>query len=161
MNDEQDNQYKSMKNTIVTAVLLLTAVFASGCAQVMALKQPKPFAPCALASGAKRTDIVGELGQPVSSEDRGHSLTDTYKYVDGGKKNCGGSKTARVVLYTAGDLFTCWLDQLIWMPVEKFAYAGIDHAVTVDYIKSENGVWIAKEVSDKPLKGRSSKKETL
>src|ERR1700690_1858103 len=109
-----------MKTIITTAAGILTAALLTGCAQVMCLKQPKPFTPTTTCVGSRRTAIIGELGQPVSSEDQTNSLSETYKYVDGGGKNNGGSKTIRVILYTGGDLFTLWLDQIIWMPTEKF-----------------------------------------
>src|ERR1035438_7283342 len=113
--------------------LLATCFMLSGCAQVMAIKQPKPFTPTSAIVGAKRTAIIGELGQPVVSEEHTNSLTDTFKYVDGGSKNSGGSKTVRIILYTGGDLFTVFLDQIIWIPTEKFGFAGTDHVLTVDY----------------------------
>jgi len=155
---------KHMKTTklILTALpLILCGLFASGCAEVMAIKQPRPFTPTTLVTGAKRVDIIGELGQPISSEEHTNSLTDAYKYVDGGRKNSGGSKTVRVVLYTGGDLFTCWLDQIVWMPTEKFGFAGTDHAVTVDFTKADDGFWHAAKIEDKPLKGNSSQKEAF
>src|SRR5437016_3924712 len=113
-----------MKSTLIMATMILVAVFMSGCAQVMAFKQPKPYAPTSLASGAKRLDVIAELGQPASSEEHSGLLTDSYRYVDGGSKNNGGSKTTRIILYTAGDLFTIFLDQVIWMPTEKFGFSG-------------------------------------
>ena len=150
-----------MKTIITTAAVILTAALLTGCAQVMCLKQPKPFTPTTTCVGSRRTAIIGELGQPVSSEDQTNSLSETYKYVDGGGKNNGGSKTIRVILYTGGDLFTLWLDQIIWMPTEKFGFAGTDHVVTVDYTKSMDGHWHATAVDDKALKGNSTKKEEL
>jgi hypothetical protein len=148
-----------MKKIATIAGMLLVSVFMSGCAQVMAMKQPKPFTPTCLATGTERTKIVAELGQPLASEPRGDKLVDEYKYVDGGKKNGGFSKGTRVVLYTGGDLFTLFLDQIIWMPLEHYGFAGIDHAVTVDYAKSDDGAWVAEKVSDEMLKSRSSKKD--
>jgi hypothetical protein len=141
--------------------MILTAMLLSGCAQVMAMKQPKPFTPTTAVNGARRSAIIAEVGQPVTSEEATNTLTDTYKYVDGGGKNNGGSKTVRVILYTAGDLFTLFLDQIIWMPMEKFGFAGTDHVLTIDYVKSEDGHWNATAVDDKELKGNSTKKEDL
>ena len=148
-----------MKSIITALAMILVGVFMSGCAQVMAIKQPKPFTPTSAIVGAQRTTIIGELGQPVTSEEHTNSLTDAYKYVDGGSKNNGGSKTVRVILYTGGDLFTLWLDQIIWMPMEKFGFSGTDHVLTVDYIKSGDEPWRATAINDQALKGRSSKKE--
>ncbi len=139
--------------------LLLGVLCVSGCAQYMAIKQPSPFTPTTTVVGAKRMAIIGELGQPINSEPHGTNLVDTYKYVDGGGKNGSGSKTTRVILYTAGDLFTLWLDQIIWIPTEKFGFAGTYHVVVVDYAKSGDDLWHATTVDNQTLKGRSSKKE--
>jgi hypothetical protein len=139
--------------------LALGSLLASGCAQYMAIKQPSPFTPTCLTTGTKRIDIVAQLGQPVTSEQQTNMLTDNYKYVDGGSKNNGGSKTVRVILYTGGDLFTLWLDQILTIPVEKFGFAGTDHSVTVAYTKSTDGLWHAETIDNKELPGRSHKKE--
>jgi hypothetical protein len=139
--------------------LALLPLFASGCAQYMCIHQPKPFTPSTTQVGTRRTAIIGELGEPVNSEPHGTNLVDTFKYVDGGAKNSGGAKTARVVIYTAGDVFTLFLDQVIWIPSEKFGFAGKDHVVIVDYAKSEDDFWRAFKIDDQELKGRSTKTE--
>lgn len=115
----------------------------------MAIQQPRPFTPHTLTTGTKRVDIIGELGHPITTEEHTNSLTDAYKYVDGGSKNNGSSKTVRIILYTGGDIFTCWLDQVIWMPAEKFGFAGTDHTVTIDFTKNEDGFWCAAKIEDK------------
>jgi hypothetical protein len=113
--------------------LAVVIVMNSGCAQVMAMRQPAPLDRTLLAVGADRTVVIGVLGAPVSAEDRADGgRTEIYKYVDGGTKNTWWSKTGRVVLYTAGDVFTAWLDQIIWMPLE-IAFRGTEYASTVDY----------------------------
>lgn len=151
-----------MNRHLLSSVLATALVcLGTGCAQVMAVKQPKPFTPTSAVIGAKRAAIIGELGQPANSEEHGKGLTDTYKYVDGGKKNSGGSKAARVILYTAGDLFTLWLDQIVWMPTEMLGFRGTDHVLTVDYVREEGEPWRATGVEDKALKGRSSKKDNF
>jgi hypothetical protein len=88
-------------------------------------------------------------------------MTEVYRYTDGGPKNHGASKTFRVLAYTAGDLFTLWLDQVVWIPLEKFGFAGTDHVVTVDYKKDATDRWCAGDIIDRELKGRSAKKETF
>lgn len=151
-----------MNKLIRTLILLpLIGLFGTGCADIMAVKQPRPFTPSTLVTGAKRVAIIGELGQPVTSETHTNGLTDTYKYVDGGSKNNGGSKTVRVILYTGGDLFTLFLAEVIWMPMEMVGFAGTDHAVMVDYTKAEDGFWHAAKIEDTALKGNSSKKDAF
>lgn len=128
-------------------------------AEVMAIKQPKPFKPLCLTPGAKRVTIIGELGQPVNSEMHTNSVTDVYKYVDGGAKNDAASKTSRIIVYVAGDFVTLFLDQVVWIPTEAFGFAGTDHAVTVDYLKAEDDSWHANRIDDRVLTGNSTKKQ--
>jgi len=56
-------------------------------------------------------------------------------------------------------LFTCWLDQIIWMPMEKFGFSGTDHILTVEYTRSGDEPWRATAVNDQALNGDSSEKE--
>jgi hypothetical protein len=149
-----------MKN-ILSKLFMLAAVclLTNGCAQVWACKQAPPFKPTCLSAGTKRIDVVAELGKPIASEERTNILVESYHYVDGGSKNNGASKTVRVILYTAGDLFTLWLDQIIWMPTEKFGFAGTDHSVTIDYDKNQNGTWCIKTFDDRIVKGQAKRKE--
>jgi hypothetical protein len=146
------NTFNKIKHARYLLPLGLVGLLSTGCAQFMAIDQPRPFTPTSLVTGAKRVAIVGELGAPRSSEEHNGHLNDTYKYIDGGAKNSGGSKFCRIVLYTGGDIFTCWLDQIIWMPAEKFGFAGTDHIVTVDYTKPEDGFWHADTIEDKAKK---------
>jgi hypothetical protein len=142
------------------AIVLIGQLVVS-CAQIMAIRQPSPFKPTCLVVGQKRVAVIGELGRPTNTEEHGDHLTDVYNYTDGGPKNNGGAKTGRVILYTVGDLFTLWLDQIIWMPAEHFGFAGTDHAVTVDFVKSEDTFWRVNQIDDRVLEGRSKKKEAL
>ncbi len=126
---------------IVRRVALVLALgfaigMSSGCAQVMAIRQPAPLDRNLLAVGADRTVVIGVLGAPVSAEDRSDGgRTEIYKYVDGGTKNAWWSKSGRVLVYTAGDVFTAWLAQIIWMPLE-LAFRGTEYASTVGYARN-------------------------
>jgi hypothetical protein len=124
---------RAMRQMALVLSLGLLIGVSSGCAQVMAIRQPGPINRNLLAVGADRTVVIGVLGAPLSSEDRTDSgRLEVYKYVDGGTKNAWWSKTGRVVLYTAGDVFTAWLDQIIWMPLE-LAFRGTEYASTVGF----------------------------
>jgi hypothetical protein len=113
--------------------LIMVIGMASGCAQVIAIRQANPINRNLLAVGADRTVVIGVLGAPVTAEDQTEGgRTEVYKYVDGGIKNAWWSKTGRVVVYTAGDVFTAFLDQIIWMPLE-LAFRGNEYAATVAY----------------------------
>jgi hypothetical protein len=107
----------SASRAAVILAVTVTIGMASGCAQVMAIRQPSPLDRNLLAVGADRAD---------------GGRTEIYKYVDGGTKNSWWSKTGRVLIYTAGDVFTACLDQIIWMPLE-LAFRGTEYASTVGY----------------------------
>lgn len=148
-----------MKTFLLIMVGTIAMMFLTGCAEVMAIKQPKPYKPTCLTPGTKRVAIIGELGQPVNSEVHTNSITDVYKYVDGGAKNSAASKTVRVIVYVGGDVFTLFLTQIIWIPTEAFGFAGTDHVVTVDYLKAEDESWQANNIDDQVLKGNSTQKQ--
>lgn len=156
---------KPLKSVLKKTTYLVAVVAAcwllTGCAQVMAIKEPSPYKPTCFVVGTKRATVIGDLGKPLSSEKNGKDLTDVYKYTDGGEKNSGLSKTTRIIVYTGGDLFTLWLDQIIWIPMEKFGFAGTDHAVTVNYTNTDNGSWRITKVDNRVLKGRSHKTESF
>jgi hypothetical protein len=146
--EERARQSAKHSAMCVWVVLAMGALILSGCAQYTAINQPKPFKPAASVVGAERSTVICELGQPVVSTERNDRLRDTYKYIDGGSGNGGASKTLRVILYTGGDLFTLWLDQLLTWPFETYTFGGTEHVVTVDYVKGSDSFWWAKEVRD-------------
>ena len=157
-----------MKENILSVNLAMVAffsamivMFASGCAQYMAVRQPSPFTPTCLTQGTARTTVIAELEKPITSEEHKQALIDVYQYVDGGDKNHWAWKTTRIVLYTAGDICTLWIDQVVWMPLEKFVFPGTDHAVTAKYVRSEDESWRIKNVDDQALQKASNKKEAF
>lgn len=143
-----------MRLGFISTLICTGSLLVCSCAQFRAMDQPKPFKPTATTVGAKRVNISGELGAPLNSEENKGQLVDTYKYVDGGSKNSGGAKVGRIVLYTAGDLFTLFLDQLITWPAEIYGFAGTTHIVTVEYEKGSDGFWHAVSISDVEQEGK-------
>lgn len=96
--------------------------------------------------------VIGCLGTPLASDSRdveGRTVTnDTYVYKDGGGKNAGWSKAGRVVIYTAGDLFTLFLTQLLWMPSEKLMLDASKYQASVDYERGSDGRWRVTEATE-------------
>jgi hypothetical protein len=118
-----------------SAVIGIGLLATSGCAQYIAYSQPAPIDREALTLGVTRTRVTGLLGQPVHQDVNSDGTeTDVYKYKDGGKKNHAVSKTGRILVYTAGDFFTLFLDQVISMPLE-LAFRGTDYTADVTYEK--------------------------
>jgi len=130
--------------TSVQSLSILAMMWTCGCAQVMCVKQPKPFTPNTLQVGTSRVVVLGELGHPLGTEEQNGKMTETFVFVDGGGANLIGWKIARLIGYTVGDLCTLWLDQLIWIPLEEFALDGTTYRAIVEYEKSQNGSWLIK-----------------
>jgi len=138
-----------------TMALCAMALFlmTTGCAQVMCLGHPGPKNPV-IAAGESKTKVTADLGQPVSTDATDTHCTVIYKYQDGGEANNGGWKTLRVVGYTVGDIFTCWLDQIIWMPMEALAFAPDNHTVTATFVKDADGNWVVENVDNHKEKSK-------
>jgi len=130
----------------------------NGCAQVIAYHQPPPLDRSVLAVGADRSQITAALGAPVDKEDNADgTITDTYKYADGGAKNSATSKTLRILLYSAGDLFTAFLDQVIWMPME-LAFRPTEYSADVTYEKPDHR-WVVREIRELDVADRKLVRE--
>jgi hypothetical protein len=139
-----------MRSTLLAAIVVLA--FGSGCAQVMAYRQPAPIDRDLLIAGADRGSVIGALGPPVVTEESGENLSDTYSYTDGGKVNATGWKAVRILLYTAGDVFTLFLDQVLWMPAELLMN-GTKYTATVDYERNGSRRWIAQQMVERKMEG--------
>jgi len=129
------------------ALICVSALALEGCAQVMAYNQPSPLDRSILARGVDRSRIIGVLGPPVGKDSNADgTLSETYKYVDGGAKNSFGAKAGRMLLYTAGDVFTACLDQVIWMPIE-IAFKGSDYTCDITYEKAGR-YWVVRDLRE-------------
>ncbi|NIR43051.1 MAG: hypothetical protein GWN54_02245, partial [Gammaproteobacteria bacterium] len=99
---------------------------------------------------------MGVLGAPSATSEgvEGETLRDTYLYTDGGGTNRFGGKAARILLYTAGDVFTAFLTQLIWMPAE-LVLDGTDYSATVDYQRRPTDQqWVAVHIVETNQEGK-------
>jgi S1-C subfamily serine protease len=137
------------------AILALVAAAGMACAQVMAIRQPSRLDRKVLQPGAERAVIVGTLGAPRATEEGldGLRMTDTYTYTDGGKRNHWGAKAGRIVLYTAGDVFTIFLTQILWIPSEMLL-DGTEYSATVEYERRpSDGRWVTLRATETKLGG--------
>ena len=124
--------------------LVLYFVFLGcGCAQFMVAHQPSPLErDDVLLAGVERSRVVSRFGAPIVMEERGEVLHETYHYTDGGQSNSFSGKTLRILFYTAGDFFTLFVSQVVWMPAELL-FDGTELAAFVNYVRSpEDGSWI-------------------
>jgi hypothetical protein len=97
----------------------LAAAFAlstSGCAVVMAAKQPDYKNVELFKPGTTRGQLLGEFGQPVSTETRKDGTKcDTFSFTQG---YSGGAKAGRAVLHGVADVLTLGLWEIIGTPTE-------------------------------------------
>lgn len=148
-----------MKNNkcFIVPLLVLLSLFCTSCAQVMAARQPSQFDP-EPGPGLERNVVRAMIGHPVSTDEGDIEATDSFNYTDGGSRNHWGWKTLRVVGYTAGDLFTLFLSQLIWMPLEYGAFSPDQKYIVVTYTRDSKGVWRVKTFSKGDKSQAHSKK---
>jgi len=137
-----------MRRLCAAILLLSVASGLSGCAQFMAFDQPGPLG-CrsdVLLTGVEQSSVIGCLGRPMATDKRtddqnNEVMNEIYVYEDGRGKNAGWSKAGRVVIYTAGDVFTLFLTQLLWMPAEKLMLKSSKYQASVDYQRGHDGKW--------------------
>lgn len=142
-----------MRVTPIGALGFFVLALQAGCAQWMAIKQHGPLDRSILQPGAERNHIAATLGAPTVTNDGPNGmLVDTYTYKDGGDRNQPIVRVGRVLLYTAGDVFTLFLSQLIWMPAELLL-DGTDYNAFVEYQRSADGRWIAARVTERKTEG--------
>ena len=143
----------------IIAPLLASLLLCSGCAQFMAARQPKNLhVENVLQPGVERGVLIGTLGAPVATDsDVEGRLTDIYRYCDGRSANSWGGKSIRILIYTAGDVFTLFLAQIIWIPIE-IALSGKDYSATVDYQRGfEDHRWRVASWAETDTKGKVTK----
>ena len=101
-----------------------------GCATYTAVKMPGPVADESIALGEHRSDVERILNASSSnSYQDGDGATAIYRYKDGPPQAAKG----RVVLYIAGDVFTVFLSELIFWPIEAYASGRTDRVATASY----------------------------
>jgi hypothetical protein len=101
-----------------------------GCATVTAVKIPGPVADETIALGTHRKDVEVVLkSTPVNEYHDGDGTTARYQYKNGPHQASKG----RVILYIAGDVFTLFLSELIFWPIEAYASGRTDRIGTAHY----------------------------
>jgi hypothetical protein len=141
---------------LLLTIGMVPSLCSIGCAQVIAFRQPRPLDRSVLHEGAERDLIVATLGYPVA-QDRPPGTTpprlrETYVYTDGGTVNSAGGKTARIVLYTVGDLFTVFLTQIIWLPAELLCEGTQYHASVEYHRRPMDQTWVVQWLRERKLK---------
>lgn len=105
-----------MKRIACFALSALVVSNMTGCAVVMAAKQPDYKNVDLFKPGTTRGQLLGEFGQPVSTESRKDGTKcDTFSFVQG---YSGGAKAGRAVGHAVADVLTLGLWEIIGTPTE-------------------------------------------
>jgi hypothetical protein len=118
-----------MKKILAALMLCMPLLGLTGCSWAHVFSTPSEIQVNDVCVGKSRNAIISVLGLPKSTETKKEGRTDMFEFVDG---YSAGSK-ARVVLYMAGDVFTCGLAEVIFWPIELAVGNGIEGRAIVDY----------------------------
>ena len=122
-----------MKKISLLLLSLLLVSFISGCAVVMAVKQPSQKNLDLFAVGTPRSLVVAEFGSPIDSQSKDGLKVEIYKFIQGYSV---GVKSGRAIFHGAADFFTLGLWEVAATPIEGMAN-GREIAVEVTY--DDNG----------------------
>ncbi|MCK5656176.1 MAG: hypothetical protein KAI03_07795 [Candidatus Aureabacteria bacterium] len=114
------------------AILLFLAVnslLLSGCAVVMATKQPDKKDLTILGTGTRRREVIAEIGEPVWSREQDGELVEMYVFTQGFSK-C--AKAGRALFHGAADIFTLGLWEAVGTPFEGVV-DGQEYKVEITY----------------------------
>lgn len=120
-----------MLNTLCRRIIpILLLPLAVGCATYTAVKIPGPVDDEKIAIGEHRSQVEVILRAPIVNEYHdADGTTARYQYKDGPHQASKG----RVVLYIAGDVFTAFLSELIFWPIEAYASKQTERVATAQY----------------------------
>jgi hypothetical protein len=130
--DRMDKASPGRWHSIAAAatMLVVLGVVTSGCAVVMAAKQPSKKDLGLLSPGVPRNLVLAELGQPVATETRTGKRVEVYSFVQGYSK---GVRVSRSIAHGAADVFTLGLWEAVGTPTEAiFDGTRVAYEVTYD-----------------------------
>ena len=119
--------------SIVSVLVALLAVGASGCSVVMAAKQPSKKDVGLLSVGIPRNLVLAELGQPIATESKNGKRVEVYSFVQGYAK---AARVGRSIAHGAADVLTLGLWEAVGTPTEA-AFDGTRVAYEVTYDSSD------------------------
>lgn len=120
--------HRSRISICLFASALMTAP--SGCATYTAVRIPGPVADETIGIGSHRSDVEVVLKRsPTDVYREGDGTIARYQYQDGPPEASKG----RVILYLAGDVFTLFLSELIFWPIEAYASGQTQRIATAHY----------------------------
>ena len=143
-NDQQLFQTKScffierrkyaVKAFIVCVLLVVCCISFSGCAVVMAVRQPDRKDLASVQVGALRNNVIADLGAPaVSNIDAKGNKEDVFQFRQGYGT---GVKATRALIHGVADVLTLGLWEVVGTPTEAI-FSGKAMAIKVAYDKDD------------------------
>jgi hypothetical protein len=129
--------------TVLSFALIPLLLWSTGCAAVMAARQPPRKDMAVLHTGSPRNAVIAELGVPRSSEERNGDKVDLYVFTQGYTTE---TKVMRVMWHATADFFTLFVWEVVGMPIEMIA-SGEEKKFEVVYDQNDN-VKSATELGD-------------
>jgi len=116
-----------------TALLTLVAILyaaQAGCATYVAVTMPGPADDELIEPGMSQNEVetLLETG-PESDYASGDITTVRYEYSDGPHQ----ASKVRALVYIAGDVFTLFLTEIVFWPIELYASSEIERVATAEY----------------------------
>jgi hypothetical protein len=117
------------KTALLTLVAILYAA-QTGCATYVAVTMPGPADDELIEPGMSRNEVetLLETG-PESDYSSGDITTVRYEYSDGPHQ----ASKVRALVYIAGDVFTLFLTEIVFWPIELYASSEIERVATAEY----------------------------
>jgi hypothetical protein len=123
-----------MKAFIACVLLVACCISFSGCAVVMAARQPDKKNLKTLEIGTPRNNVLAEFGSPAGTEtDSQGNRVDVFQFKQGFDT---ATKATRSLVHGVADVFTLGLWEVVGTPAEAI-FGGKDMAIKVTY--DENG----------------------
>lgn len=114
-------------------VFMLIVIGCSGCSVYMAAKQPTARNMDVMNVGTPRAVVLGEFGQPVTTEIKDGQRVDVFAFTQGYSK---GAKTSRAVFHGLADVFTLGLWEAVGTPAEA-VFDGTKVSYQIEYDVSD------------------------
>ena len=122
-----------IKKLSLLGFAVLFSIGVSGCAVVLAAKQPGRKNLSVLSSGTPRDNVITYLGAPANTELKEGERVDIYQFKQG---YSGGAKASRALFHGAADVFTFGLWEVVGTPAELI-FDGTETTVKVMYDKED------------------------
>lgn len=123
------NSMKALRRFWGSMICLALVVTSTGCAVVMAARQPSKRDLSVLSVGSPRRLVLAEFGQPLSTHTREGERVDVFSFTQGYSKT---AKAGRAFIHGAADVLTFGLWEVVGTPTEM-VFDGTKRSFEVTY----------------------------